>query len=103
MSFQFATPWMLSVLILVPWLARRARPATMKHATTSLTRGLPRSWRIVWRPILTVLRLLTIALAVIALARPQIVSARETITGEGVDTHVRLLAVEETEGADIEP
>jgi Ca-activated chloride channel family protein len=39
---------------------------------------------------LTVLRLLTIALAVIALARPQIVSARETITGEGVEIALAL-------------
>jgi Ca-activated chloride channel family protein len=109
-SFQFATPWLLILLLLVPWLAarhywarQRTRPATIKHATTSLARGLPRSWRIVWRPVLTALRLLTIALAVIALARPQIVSARETITGEGVEIALALDISGSMASLDFEP
>jgi Ca-activated chloride channel family protein len=97
MSFRFAAPWLLSLVIVLPWLAaryywarRRTRPATMTHAATSLTRDLPRSWRITWRPVLVALRLLTIALVILALARPQFVSARETITGEGVEIALAL-------------
>jgi Ca-activated chloride channel family protein len=97
MSFRFAAPWLLSLVIVLPWLAARyywarsrTRPATMTHAATSLTRDLPRSWRITWRPILVALRLLTIALVILALARPQFVSARETITGEGVEIALAL-------------
>lgn len=110
MSFRFAAPWLLSLVILVPWLAartywarRRVQPATMKHAATSLARDLPRSWRITWRPFLNALRLLTIALIIIALARPQIVSARETITGEGVDIALALDISGSMASLDFEP
>lgn len=97
MSFQFASPWMLALLLLVGLLAlwrflnrRQAQPAAMQYAPASLIRDLPRSWRIVWRPLTTVLRLVAIALVVIALARPQIVQGRETIKGEGVDIALAL-------------
>ena len=92
MNFQFASPWVLSLLLIVPMLgviyilARgRTKPATMKHAATSLARGLPRSWKITIRPVLNVMRLAIITLTVFALARPQIVQGRETISGEGVE------------------
>ncbi len=92
MNFQFASPWVLSLLLIVPMLgviyilARgRTKPATMKHAATSLARGLPRSWKITMRPVLNVMRLAIITLTVFALARPQIVQGRETISGEGVE------------------
>ena len=57
----------------------------MHHPASRLMQGLPRSWRTIWRPLSTVLRMFAIALMVIGLARPQIVQGRETITGEGVD------------------
>jgi Ca-activated chloride channel family protein len=92
MNFQFASPWVLSLLLVVPVLgvtyilARgRTKPATMRHAATSLARGLPRSWKITMRPVLNVMRLAIITLIVFALARPQIVQGRETISGEGVE------------------
>ena len=92
MNFQFASPWVLSLLLIVPMLgviyilARgRTKPATMKHAATSLAHGLPRSWKITMRPVLNVMRLAIITLTVFALARPQIVQGRETISGEGVE------------------
>jgi Ca-activated chloride channel family protein len=97
MSFRFAAPWLLGLAIILPWLGaryywarRRARPATLKHSAAGLTRDLPGSWRIVWRPILVALRLLTIGLVILALARPQFISARETITGEGVEIALAL-------------
>ena len=97
MSFQFASPWLLGLLLLVVLLAaqhllnrRSAKPASMQYAPASLIRDLPRSWRIVWRPLTTVLRLVAIALVIVALARPQIVQGRETIKGEGVDIALAL-------------
>ncbi|MCO6451928.1 MAG: VWA domain-containing protein [Caldilineales bacterium] len=97
MSFQFADPAILLLLLAVPLLAfhhfkgrRSTRPATVKHATAGLVRNLPRSWRVVWRPVTLVLRLLAIAFIVIALARPQFVQGRETIKGEGVEIAMAL-------------
>jgi Ca-activated chloride channel family protein len=91
MNFQFATPWLLTLLIIVPvlaiwhWRNRAAKPATLHYAVAGLAKGLPGSWRITWRPLLTVMRLLTITLLVIGLSRPQIGHAREVIKGEGVE------------------
>jgi Ca-activated chloride channel family protein len=103
MSFQFANPWLLVLIILVPLLAlrhlqgragkgsrRRTQPATLTHATAHLARHLPSSWRVTWRPVLAVLRLAAIGLIVIALARPQMVQGQETITGEGIDIALAL-------------
>ncbi len=97
MNFQFASPWMLGLLLLVGLLAawrflnrRQSQPAAMQYAPADLIRDLPRSWRVVWRPITTGLRLVAIALVVLALARPQIVQGRETIKGEGVDIALAL-------------
>jgi len=92
MNFQFATPWVLTLLLLVPTfgityvLAKgRTKPATMMHAATSIARDLPRSWKVTMRPVLNIMRLAIITLTVFALARPQIVQGRETISGEGVE------------------
>ncbi len=97
MSFQFASPLILSLLIILPLLAvyhfsnrRRSRPAAIRHTATSFARDLPRTWRITWRPLTTALRLVAIALIVIALARPQMVQGRETISGEGVEIALAL-------------
>lgn len=95
MSFQFASPWILFFLLVIPLLGliywqRKSRPATMTHSGTTLVKSLPRSWRITWRPVLYSLRLLTLILVIFALARPQIVQGRETITGEGVEIALAL-------------
>ncbi|MCK5313605.1 MAG: VWA domain-containing protein [Anaerolineales bacterium] len=95
MSFQFASPWILLSILIIPLLGRiywlrRTKPATMKHSGTALARSLPRSWRITWRPILYAMRLLTLVLVIFALARPQIVQGREIITGEGVEIALAL-------------
>ena len=94
MIFRFATPWTLGLLALVPLLALRhhlrVRPAAMRYAQTGLVRGLPRSWRVTWRPLLVVMRLSAVTLLILGLARPQLVQARETINGEGVDIALAL-------------
>lgn len=97
MSFEFANPWYLMLLALLPllglyyWRAgRRAKPAAMQYSATALTRGLGQSWKLPMRRILPVLRLATIALAVLGLARPQIVQGQETIKGEGIEIALAL-------------
>ena len=92
-SFQFASPAILILAFILPamylayamWAKRSTRPATMHHAAAGWAKDLPRSWRVVWRPILSILRVATAVLIVIGLARPQIVQGKETITGEGID------------------
>lgn len=97
MNFTFANPWLLMLLALLPllglyyWRAgRRAKPAAMQYGATALTRGLGESWKLSLRPILPVLRIATIALAVIGLARPQIIQGQETIKGEGIEIALAL-------------
>ena len=110
-SFQFAAPWVLGLALIIPALLaayhllnkRRNRPATMHHAAASLVQDIPRSWRIVWRPVTAVLRLAAITLMVIALARPQIVQGKETITGEGVDIALALDISGSMASLDFEP
>ena len=110
MNFQFASAWILSLLLIVPLLgisyvfARgRTKPATLKHAATSLARDLPRSWKITLRPVLNILRLAIITLTVLALARPQIVQGRETISGEGVEIALALDISGSMASLDFEP
>jgi Ca-activated chloride channel family protein len=109
MNFQFATPWLLSLLLLIPalllwhWRNRAAKPATMHYAATALAKGLPHSWRITWRPMLTGLRLLGIAMLIVGLARPQIGQAREIIKGEGVEIALALDISGSMASLDFEP
>jgi Ca-activated chloride channel family protein len=110
MNFQFASPWLLSLLIIVPLLAARyfilklgTQPATMKYTKTSMMHGLPSSWRIRFRPVGFVLRLLIITLVVFSLARPQFVQGRETISGEGVEIALALDISGSMASLDFEP
>ena len=86
---RFAHPWILSALFLVPliavWKWRRERPATLQYSDLRLVRDLPRSVRLELRWLPTVLRMLTLALLVVAVARPQASREREIIRGRGVD------------------
>ena len=110
MNFQFASPWLLSLAIFVPLLAARyffqkrsTSPATLTYTKTSLMRGLPGSWRIRFRPLGFVLRLLIITLVIFALARPQIVQGREIISGEGVEIALALDISGSMASLDFEP
>jgi Ca-activated chloride channel family protein len=92
MTFHFATPWLL-LLLLIPlglallplWKRYRAQPATMQYSDLGLTMHLSSSWRQWGRFILPALRLFALALLIIAFARPQAGSAREVVLGEGID------------------
>ena len=97
MSFRFASPWLLGLLILLPILGiylygnrSSTRSASMKHTAVYHAFDLPVSWKITLRPFLKAIRLLAIGLLIFALARPQTVHAREIITGEGVEIALAL-------------
>jgi Ca-activated chloride channel family protein len=110
MNFQFASPWLLSLLIIIPLLAlrqympgRNNQPGTLKHAKTSMLREMPTSWRLRFKPVGFGLRILIIALAIFAMARPQIVQGRETISGEGVEIALALDISGSMASLDFEP
>jgi Ca-activated chloride channel family protein len=49
-----------------------------------------RSWRLAMQPLLTLMRVLALALIIVGLARPQSIQARDVIRGEGVDIALAL-------------
>jgi Ca-activated chloride channel family protein len=110
MTLRFASPWLLTLLIMVPILAawplllkRWTRPSSLRYADTGLTPRLPRSWRLYLRHLLPVLRLLVITLIIIAAARPQAGQARQIIKGEGVDIALALDISGSMASLDFEP
>lgn len=106
--YRFEAPWLLSLLIIPLILAmwpviKPSRPASLRYADVSLAGRGPRSWRVAARPWLSALRLLTMALVIIALARPQAGQARELIRGEGVDIALALDISGSMSSLDFEP
>ncbi|MCA9959720.1 MAG: VWA domain-containing protein [Anaerolineales bacterium] len=94
MSYQFAAPWFLLLLLLIPALAllaaRRPHPPALRYADVTLAQTAVSSWRITLRPVLAALRWLALALLIVALARPQRVTAQQVVRGEGVDIALAL-------------
>lgn len=90
MSFQFASPLFLALLALVPFLAwlllrkRAQQQAALQYANVAPVRA-GRGWKSRLRPLLTVTRLVALALLIFGLARPQFVQAKEIVKGEGLD------------------
>jgi Ca-activated chloride channel family protein len=109
-TLHFASPWLLLLLaaplllVLLPLVARsRQQPATLQYSDIRLTAQLGPSWRQRGRLMLPVLRFLGLALLIIALARPQAGSAREIITGEGIDIAIVLDISGSMAALDFEP
>lgn len=92
--FRFANPLWLTCLLLLPLLVliywKRRRPAAMEYSDLRLTHELPRSVRsrLLWVPDL--LRLITLLLLILAIARPQTGRGLEIIHGKGVDIVIAL-------------
>ncbi len=91
MSVEFATPWFLMLLALLPiialarvWAGRRTS-AALKYAHNPFVTPRRRTWRVSAQPALMGLRLLALALIIVAIARPQTSEATQIIHGEGVD------------------
>jgi Ca-activated chloride channel homolog len=91
MNFQFAAPWLLSLLVFVPLLGTLLYRKQGQHQTAGLrfaSLGLvryTRTWRSTLRPLLGLARLLALSLIIVGLARPQLAQAKEVVHGQGVD------------------
>jgi len=108
--YQFQSPWVLGLLIIplvlaiLPLLSRRySRPATLRYADISFAAQAGQSWRVWAQPLLPVVRMLALALVIVALARPQQGQAHEIIKGEGVDIALALDISGSMASLDFEP
>jgi Ca-activated chloride channel family protein len=88
---SFAHPLYFGLLLLIPfiiWWQQRTKakdnPA-VRLTTLAGIAGVKPTWRVRFRPVLFVLRVLALALLSIALARPQSSNTTENIDSEGVD------------------
>lgn len=108
-DFQFAAPWLFTLLAIVPLLAwwqrpqRGGQPASLRFSSIQTAITTPRSWRVALMPLLTIARLAAIALLIVGLARPQLVQARDIIHGEGVDIALALDISGSMASLDFEP
>jgi Ca-activated chloride channel family protein len=88
-DLRFADPLWLLLLLAVPALIAVAWPrraaAALRFGTVAPAAGSTRTWRVRFEPALIVLRLLGIALLVVAIARPQRGEATSETEGEGID------------------
>lgn len=90
MDVRFADPWMLLLLLALPAVAAfallsRRGAAAVSLGAVSVTPPARRTWRIRAEPLLTVARLLAIALLIVGLARPQRGEAITRAELEGID------------------
>jgi Ca-activated chloride channel family protein len=87
----FAHPQYFFLLILVPifliwhYRIKKKQQPTFLLSTVSGLHKLPGSWKIKWRILLLICRLLAFSFLVIALARPQNSRVNETVNSEGLD------------------
>ncbi|MBN1399389.1 MAG: VWA domain-containing protein [Anaerolineae bacterium] len=107
MPLRFAHPWALLGLGLVPlaawWLWRGRSVPHLRYSDLGLMRDLPRSSRVRLWGLPNVLRVLILALLVVAVARPQAVRQREVIRGRGVDIVLALDISGSMAALDFEP
>jgi Ca-activated chloride channel family protein len=88
---QFANPeflWLLPALplvFLVRWWRRERLFARVQFSSLNLFNAAPRTLRERLRGVPVTLRVIAVALLIVALARPQSVSSRENISTEGID------------------
>jgi Ca-activated chloride channel family protein len=85
---EWYSPWALLLLLVLPFLGyvmlRRKRGAAVKFPSLVDMRDCPVSWRLRLRPVLVALRLLCLALLILALARPRKGTVLSEISTEGV-------------------
>jgi Ca-activated chloride channel homolog len=87
----FASPWVLWGLLLIPllayWYIRKHREMTsdVRVSTLNVFAGIKPTLRERLRHLPAILRMLTLAVLIVALARPQLTSQGENIYTEGID------------------
>jgi Ca-activated chloride channel homolog len=90
MELRFSEPWVLVGLAIVPLLAayawpRRGIAAGVRMGTLAAAAGARRTWRVRLEPALILLRMLGVALLIVALAGPQRGEAVTEEQSEGID------------------
>jgi len=88
-NLQFAYPWVLSLLLLLPALAflrgRRGKAPAIEYSGLSLFGGLARARKVQAGGWLSALRYLALASCIVALARPQEVDSSTQVQESGID------------------
>ena len=109
MTLEFATPWALAFLLLIPalamlprWANQQFRPAGLSYASDKLISPTT-SRRLRIAPFIPAIRLFALALLIVAIARPQDVEGQEVVTGEGVDIAIALDISGSMESLDFQP
>ena len=109
-AWQFHDPralWLLAALplvALVAWLWRRRRRATLQFPTAAALAAAGRGWRTRMTFLPPALQLAALALAIVALARPQLaVAETRRRTTEGIDLVIALDLSESMQAADLRP
>ncbi|MBL7719719.1 MAG: VWA domain-containing protein [Flavipsychrobacter sp.] len=88
---SFAHPWYFGLLLLLPvllwWQNRNKIKSTPSLRLTTIAgiKGVKPTWRVRFRPVLTVLRMITLTALIVALARPQTSNTSESLNTEGID------------------
>ena len=89
---QWHTPWAFLLFLALPFLGwamlRKKRAATVKFPSLIDMRACPVSWRLCFRPVLVAVRLLCLALLILALARPRKGTVLSELSTEGVAIQV---------------
>lgn len=97
MSYSFAYPWVLGLLVLVPLMAvylflprlRRRHVGTFRFSALRLLSAQRRSLKSRLQPLPDILLLIAVALMIVALARPQILDEQQ-VDVEGIDIYLTL-------------
>jgi Ca-activated chloride channel family protein len=95
-SLTFANPGMLFLLLLIPLLAgwyfyrRKRHAADLLFGTVAGFAGAGRNLKVILNSSLFFIRLVTIAVVILALARPQTSLSRQDISVEGIDLIIAL-------------
>jgi Ca-activated chloride channel family protein len=106
---HFANPKLLSLLLAIPiliwrymWRAHQGQ-GSLQFASTLALEGIRSSWTIRFRHFLFGINMFALALAIVALARPQKGTQSEEVLTEGVDIVVALDASGSMAAEDFEP
>jgi len=112
MDIRLASPWFLTLFLVLPFLGaltlvawKRHKPAALRYADIRLAKpnGTVLSWKVIARRLLPVARLFALALMIVALSRPQIVNAQQVVKGEGVDISLAIDISGSMASLDFEP
>ena len=93
---KFANPGFLWLLLLLPaigyylWWRRKKLVVTLQFSSLQIFKTIPKTMRERIRHVPLVLRMLAIAIFIIAFARPQSVSDKQNISTEGIDIVLEL-------------